>query len=90
MLVEQNIISFCRPSRQGRNVSGCLLCQCIIYFHTNPKGRGVIPFKQIDAQKAVDFKPSGDRLPPIAPGGIPNQQNDPLQGSLFGGSRQSV
>jgi hypothetical protein len=46
--------------------------------------------RKIDAQKAVDFKPSGDGLPPIAPGGIPNKQNDPLQGSLFGGSRQSV
>jgi hypothetical protein len=47
--------------------------------------------KQIDARKTADFKPSGDGLPPIAPGGTQaDRQNDPLAGSLFGGERKSV
>jgi hypothetical protein len=41
--------------------------------------------KKIDAQKAADFKPSGDGLPPIAPAGTPNKQNDPLQGTFLSG-----
>ena len=47
--------------------------------------------QKIDAQKAVDFKPGGDGLPTIAPGGTtPAGKKDPLAGSLFSGGRKSV
>jgi hypothetical protein len=46
--------------------------------------------QKIDAQKAVDFKPSGDGLPAIASGGGQSDSQDPLSGSLFGGKRKSV
>jgi hypothetical protein len=46
--------------------------------------------QKIDAQKASDFKPGGDGLPAIAPGGTPPERKDPLAGSLFGGERKSV
>jgi hypothetical protein len=40
--------------------------------------------QKIDAQKTTDFKPAGDGLPAIAPGGATPAKKDPLAGSLFG------
>ena len=40
--------------------------------------------QKIDAQKTTDFKPAGDGLPAIAPGGTTPTKKDPLAGSLFG------